>query len=98
MDTDYRSARPQAERRTWRTSSPSLPDVTGLLASQQFPGLPSEAADRISQALAAESADRATAAARETQAPIRVPLPRTGKELPPLVRVVPRPRQAHAAA
>jgi hypothetical protein len=98
MDSEYRSARPQAGHRTRRTSSPSLPDVTGLLASQQFPGLPSQAADRISQALAAESADRATAAGRETQAPIRVPRPRTGRELPPLTRVVPRPRQAHAAA
>ena len=97
MHTGYRSARPPTGRRTRRSSSPSRPDVRGLLASQQFPGLPSEAADRISQALAAESADRAAAAARETQAPIGVPLPRTGKELPPLTRVVPRPRQAGAA-
>lgn len=98
MDTGYQSARPPGGRRTRRTSLPSLPAVTGLLASQQFPGLSSEAADRISQALGAESLDRAAAAARETHAPIRVPRPRTGKELPPLTRVIPRPRQATAAA
>jgi hypothetical protein len=98
MDTGYQSARPPTGRRTWRTSPPSLPDVTGLLASQQFPGLPSKAADRISQALAAESVDRAAAAARETHTPVRIPRPRTGKQLPPLTHVVPRPRQATAAA
>lgn len=98
MDTAYRSARPPAGRRTWRTPKPNLPDVTGLLASQQFLGLPSETADRISQALAAESVDRAAAAARETHTPIRLPRPRTGKELPPLTHVIPRPRQATAAA
>jgi hypothetical protein len=98
MDTGHLSARPRAGRRTWRTSSPSLPDVPGLLATLQFPGLPPDAADRISQALAAESLDRAAAAtARETRAPIWVPRPRTGKELPPLTRVIPRPRQPSAA-
>jgi hypothetical protein len=71
--------------------------MRGLLTSLQFPGLPPEAADRISQALAAESHDRAAAAARETRTPIRVPRPRTGRELPPLTRVVPRPRQPAAA-
>jgi len=98
MDTGYRSARHLAGRRTWRTPKPGLPDVTGLLASQQFPGLPSGAADRIRQALAAESVNRAEAAARETHAPVRVPRPRTGKELPPLTHVIPRPRQAAPSA
>lgn len=98
MDTGFRSARPTAGRRTWRTPKPGLPDVTGLLASQQFPGLPSQAADRITQALAAESGSRAASAARETHTPIRLPRPRTGKELPPLTHVIPRPRQAAAAA
>jgi hypothetical protein len=96
MDTAYRSARSLAGRRTWRTPKPGLPDVTGLLASQQFPGLPSRAADRIREALATESVDRAAAAARETHTPVRVPRPRTGKELPPLTHVIPRPRQAAA--
>jgi hypothetical protein len=95
MDTGYRSARPPTGRSTRRSASPSRPDMRGLLASQRFPGLPSEAADRISQALAAESARRA--AARETHPSIRAPRPRTGKELPPLTRVVPRPRQPAAA-
>jgi len=99
MDTGYRSARPAAGGRTWRTSSPSLPDVTAILASQQLPGLPVKAAERISRALAAESAGRAAAAAaRETHTPVRIPRPRTGKELPPLTHVVPRPRRAPAAA
>jgi hypothetical protein len=96
MDTGYRSPGTPAHRRACRTSPLSLPDVTGLLASQQFPGLPSRAAGRISQALAAESVDRATAADRETHTPVRIPRPRTGKELPPLTHVVPRPRQAPA--
>lgn len=95
MDTGYRSARSPSGRSARRTSSPSRPDVRGLLASLQFPGLPPKAADRISQALAAESYYRT--AARETRTPIRVPRPRTGKELPPLTRVVPRPRQPAAA-
>lgn len=98
MDTGYRSARPAAGRHTRSAPEPGFTDVTGLLASQEFPGLPSQAADRIMQALAAESRDRAAAVARETQTPIRVPRPRTGKELPPLTHVIPRPRQAAAAA
>jgi hypothetical protein len=98
MDTGFRSARPAAGRRTWRTEKPGHPDVTGLLASQQFPGLPTQAADRIRQALAAESGGRAAAAARETHPPIQLPRPRTGKELPPLTHVIPRPRQAAATA
>ncbi len=95
MDTGHRSAHPAASR---NTRTPRLPDVTAILASQQMPGLPSDAADRIRRALAAESADRAAAAARETHTPIRLPRPRTGRELPPLIHVVPRPRQAPAAA
>lgn len=95
MDTGHRSARPAAGGNAW---TPSLPDVTAILASQQMPGLPSDAADRISRALAAESASRLAAAARETHTPTRIPRPRTGKELPPLIHVVPRPRQAPAAA
>jgi hypothetical protein len=98
MDTGYRSARPAAGLRTPRTPKPGLPDVASLLASLQFPGLPSQGADRIAQALAAESDARAALAARETHTPIRLPRPRTGKELPPLTHVIPRPRQAVAAA
>ena len=94
MDAGQRSARPATGGNAW---TPSLPDVTAILASQQMPGLPADAADRISRAIAAESAGRAAAAARETHTPIRVPRPRTGKELPPLIHVVPRPRQATAA-
>jgi hypothetical protein len=95
MDTGHRPARPRAGGRT-RKARLSLPDVTALLASVQLPGLPADAADRIRKALAAESADRA-AAARETHAPVHLPPPRTGKELPPLTRVVPLPREATAA-
>lgn len=98
MDTGYGPARPPTGGNTWTTSPPRLPDVTAILASQQFPGLPPAAADRITRALAAESADRAAAAARELHIPIRLPRPRTGKMLPPLIHVVPRPRQAPAAA
>lgn len=97
MDTGYRSPRPSAGGRTRRTSSPSRREVTAILASQQFPGLPSAAVGRITRALATESAARAAAAARETHTPIRIPRPRTGRELPPLTRVIPRPRRALAA-
>jgi hypothetical protein len=97
MDTGYRSPRPPAGGNTWTTLPPRLPDVKGILASQQFPGLPPEADDRVRRALAAESARR-VAAASETRTPVSIPRPRTGKQPPPLTHLVPRPRQAPAAA
>lgn len=80
-----------------RTSRARTRDVTAILASTQLPGLPPDAADRIRRALAAESAGRAEADDAASYAVIRIPRPRSGKERPPLTRLVPRPRPAAAS-
>jgi hypothetical protein len=97
MDTGHRSARRPAGGDTRRTSPGRMKDVTAILASTQLPGLPPEAADRIRRALAAESAGRAAADDAGSYAAIRIPRPRSGKALPPLTHLVPRPRHAPAA-
>jgi hypothetical protein len=102
MDTGYRSGLPQSDGKGSRTQSSGtqparLVEVAAMLARQQLPELPPGAADRIRHALAAESADRA-AAASESRTPVRLPQPRSGRECPPLIRLVPRPRQAPDAA
>ena len=96
MDTGYRSDRPQSNGNGSPKAPTRLVEVAAMLARQQLPELPPGAADRIRQALAAESADRATVS--EPRTPIRLPRPRSGKECPPLILLVPQPRRSPDAA
>jgi hypothetical protein len=98
MDTRHQSDRLRAGSKGSRTSSPRLPDVAGILASQQLPGLAPGAADRIRRALAAESASRVAAAGSDSQAPLWIPQPRAGTLPPALGELVPQPRTAEEAA
>jgi hypothetical protein len=97
MDTGHRSAPSPAGGGTRPASPAPRKEVTAILASTQLPGLPPEAADRIKRALAAESASRAAADEAGSYAANRIPCPRSGKALPPLTHLVPRPRPAPAA-
>jgi hypothetical protein len=73
-----------------------LPDVSGILASQELPALPADAADRIRRALAAESVSRelARGSTYATDLVSLLPRQRNGRELPPPGRYVPAPRDA----
>lgn len=73
-----------------------LPDVSGILARQDLPALPADAADRIRRALAAESVSRELAGASAYTANLVSLLPRQrdGRELPPPGRDVPAPRDS----
>jgi hypothetical protein len=98
MDTGHQSDRLQAGGKGSRTSLARMPDVAGILASQQLPGLTPAAADRIRRALAAESASRVAAAGGDSRVPLRIPRPRAGTQPPALNRLVPQPRTAEEAA
>ena len=73
-----------------------LPDVSGILARQELPALPADAANRIRRALAAESASRELAGGAAYTADLVSLLPRqrNGREHRPPGRYVPAPRDA----